>query len=82
MKVFHREIPEKAIAAVTVEMERRGSFRMTTVATLLKQQGLDDGGVWLSLRTAQRLVDKLKRDGVVEYLGRQHSYSWRWKKER
>lgn len=81
MKVYHREIPEAAIADVTGELERRGSFTMNTVATLFKRQGLDDNGAWLSLRTAQRLVEKLKEDGSVEYLGRGHSRPWRWKKE-
>ena len=81
MKVYHREIPEEAIAAVTGELEKRGAFTMNTVTMLFRRQGLDDNGAYLSLRTAQRLVDKLKLEGAVEYLGRGYAHPWRWKKE-
>lgn len=77
MNVLGHEIPESAIASVIEGLKRRGFFAVSTVEMLFKLAGVPEGEV--AMRAADRLIQKLRRNGEIEFAGRDRQAPWRFK---
>jgi hypothetical protein len=76
MKVHGIEIPETAIDAAVMRM-RAGDFTAYAIECLFEAHGVSRSGYGTAMRTADRLIQKMRKAGNIEFYDRRRSL-WRW----